>query len=124
MLTAICRGKDEQDYWFYDGRISDVMSDVVYVVDEDVCIIHDPMEDGCRKDYLRETEMYLDDNELYVVLYDGDDNYRSKNHECNVDMGVTKQEIIENVLSNTYIYGASYCTFGQMLKTTHDWLDE
>lgn len=118
MLTAICRGDNEQDYWFYDGRISDMIKDIVYVVEDSICTIHEPMTG--KKDALTNSEMYLDDNELFVVAYN--DYYNGGTYYGEVDLGITKQEVIQNVLANKYSNGARYWTFGQMLKTTHDWM--
>lgn len=120
MLTAICRGKDDNDYWFYDDRVDDMFDYVVYVVDDNICTAHDPMNG--KNDALTDSEMYLDDNELFVVAYN--DCYDGGAYYGEVDMGITKHEIIQNVLANKYSNGARFWTFGQMLKTTHDWLNE
>ena len=63
----------------------------------------------------------LSDDELFVVtyyVYDGNDSFDEL-----VDFAITKNDIINNVLTNKYVEGAYYWTFGQMLKTTNDWLN-
>ena len=65
--------------------------------------------------------MMLSDDELFVVtyyVYDGSGSFDER-----VDFAITKNDIINNVLTNKYVEGAYYWTFGQMLKTTNDWLN-
>lgn len=68
-------------------------------------------------------EEELADNELYVVIY-----YRYDEKDCNldqlVDFGVTKDEIIQNVLNQKYVEGADYCTIGNMFYHTRKLLEE
>lgn len=63
-----------------------------------------------------QNEHDLNDNELYVVCY-----YWTDNPCClyqRVDFGITKDEIIQNVLDQKYREGASYYTMGQMFYET------
>lgn len=118
MLTAICRNDGKKDYWFYEDYINDVMDSIVYVVSDDARAGYHKPVDGDKvdnRDMPQDSEVYLDDNEFYVVKYYGSGN--------NVDVGLTKDQIISNVLDNKYANGAEYWTFGQMLKTTNDWIE-
>lgn len=116
MLKGVYRSEYGDDWYYDDYDYIDDVDDIVYVVDDSICSVHKALNGG-KKDVLTDAEMYLDDNELFVVAYTTFDGYLRK-----VDMGITKQEIISNVLANKYVNGAEYWTFGQMLKTTHDWM--
>lgn len=62
----------------------------------------------------------LADDELYVVAY-----YKYLNkYELDqlVDFGLTKQEIIQNVLDQKYVEGADYITMGKMFYHTKMYL--
>lgn len=60
-------------------------------------------------------EENLADDEMYVVTYF---EYEPCGLIQNVDFGITKQEIIENVKAQKYVEGAEYFTIGQMFYTT------
>lgn len=128
MLTAICKSMEDADYWAYDDTIEDVLEDIVYVTDSEHCAGEhecvasalDPKGNDWYTDSLQESDMLLDDDELYVVTYYVCEN--KENVDCMVDFAITKNDIINNVLTNKYVEGAEYWTFGQMLKTTNDWL--
>lgn len=67
-------------------------------------------------------EEELADDELYVVTY-------YKYHEMYeleqlVDFGLTKQEIIQNVLNQKYVEGATYCTMGKMFYHTRMMMED
>lgn len=71
-------------------------------------------------DQLQDEENLADD-ELYVVTYykyDGTDFL-----EQLVDFGLTKQEIIQNVLDQKYVEGADYVTMGKLFYHTKMYLD-
>lgn len=71
-------------------------------------------------DQLQDEEELADD-ELYVVTYykyDGTDFL-----EQLVDFGLTKQEIIQNVLDQKYVEGADYVTMGKLFYHTKMYLD-
>lgn len=66
-------------------------------------------------------EEELTNDELYVVTYyeyDGTDFL-----EQLVDFGLTKQEIIQNVLDQKYVEGADYVTMGKLFYHTKMYLD-
>lgn len=70
-------------------------------------------------DQLQDEENLADD-ELYVVCYyKYHDTYEL---EQLVDFGLTKQEIIQNVLDQKYVEGADYCTMGKMFYHTKMYL--
>lgn len=71
-------------------------------------------------DQLQDEENLADD-ELYVVTY-----YKClKNYDLEqlVDFGLTKQEIIQNVLDQKYVEGADYVTMGKLFYHTKMYLD-
>jgi len=72
-------------------------------------------------DQLQDEEKLADD-ELYVVTY-----YRLEDNCCMldqlVDFGLTKQEIIQNVLDQKYVEGADYVTMGKLFYHTKMYLD-
>ena len=115
MLFAICKVKDKDSYWFHARDVNDVVDDLVYVADDLIGVTHGKFG---RNGAITDSELCLDDNDLFVVAYDGED-YCDNGY---VDLGITKQDIIDNVISGKYDNGACYWTFGQMLKTTHDWM--
>lgn len=129
MLTAICKSVEDTDYWAYDDTIEDVLEDIVYVTDSEHCAGEhecvasalDPKGNDWYTDSLQTNEMMLSDDEPFVVtyyVYDGSGSFDER-----VDFAITKNDIINNVLTNKYVEGAYYWTFGQMLKTTNDWLN-
>lgn len=66
-------------------------------------------------------EEKLADDELYVVTY-----YKYHNKyelEQLVDFGLTKREIIGNVLNQKYVEGADYVTMGKLFYHTKMYLD-
>ena len=68
-----------------------------------------------------QNEEKLADDELYVVTY-------YKYHEVYeleqlVDFGLTKQEIIQNVLDQKYVEGADYVTMGKLFYHTKMYLE-
>ena len=66
-------------------------------------------------------EKKLADDELYVVTYY---KYDGTNFlEQLVDFGLTKQEIIQNVLDQKYVEGADYLTMGKLFYHTKKYLD-
>lgn len=67
-------------------------------------------------------EEHLKDDELYVVCYYWTDCPYCMRQE--VDFGITKQEIIENVKAQKYVEGASYYTVGQMFYMTRMVMEE
>ena len=96
MLTAICKSMEDADYWAYDDTIEDVLEDIVYVADSEHC---------------------AGEHECVASALD------PKGNDWYTDSLQTKNDIINNVLTNKYVEGAYYWTFGQMLKTTNDWLN-
>lgn len=71
-------------------------------------------------DQLQDEEKLTDD-ELYVVTY-----YKyldNWNLDQLVDFGLTKQEIIQNVLDQKYVEGADYVTMGKMFYHTKMYLE-
>lgn len=116
MLTAICKGNREP-YKAYEGDIEHVSGITTYVTDS---AYHAGLHEGMGKDagIYADSPQYddreLDENELFVVKY------YDAHGRIKIDMGLTKEEIIDNVIDNKYCHGAEYWTFGNMLKTTHD----
>jgi len=71
-------------------------------------------------DQLQDEEELADD-ELYVVTYyEYDGEYDLYNR---VDFGLTKQEIIQNVLDQKYVEGADYVTMGKLFYYTKMYLE-
>lgn len=68
-----------------------------------------------------QNEENLANDELYVVTYY---EYDGKGDLYNrVDFGLTKREIIGNVLNQKYVEGADYVTMGKMFYHTKMYLD-
>lgn len=115
MLTAIY--KDRQQYKCCDD-VDSVIGMTVYIVDSDSKAgLHESMgnDAGVYADGPQYDDRELDENELYVVKY------HTGNGRIKIDLGLTKDEILDNVIDNKYSLGAEYWTFGNMLKTTHDY---
>lgn len=70
-----------------------------------------------------QNENLLPDDELYVVTYYEFD-AGSFSLLCQIDFGITKQEILENVEEQKYVEGASYYTMGQMFYTTRTMMEK
>lgn len=118
MLTAICKGNSSEDYVSYEGDFEKVVNTIVYVTDShSKAGLHESMgEDaGVYVDRPQYDDRELDENELYVVKY------ATRNGKNKIDMGLTKDDILDNVCDGKYSYGAEYWTFGNMLKTTRDY---
>lgn len=107
--------KEYEDYLLY--IVDDAHSSGFHVCDKSA--LYDDMT-GYEDLIQREDE--LKDDEFYVVLYDECyENDKSCGLLSSVDFGVTKQDIIQNVLNNKYVESALYFTVGQMMKTTLDY---
>ena len=81
--------------------------------------LYDDMTDYV--DQLQDEEELADD-ELYVVTYYKYDG--TSFLEQLVDFGLTKQEIIQNVLDQKYVEGADYVTMGQLFYHTKMYLEK
>lgn len=127
-LSGIFDRKDGGYYWL-DCMGEWEIAEAKYFVDEHNCAgyhkvvksaLYDDM-DGYVDTLQHEED--LADGELYVVTY-------FEFEECSfglmqeVDFGITKQEIIENVNAQKYVEGASYHTMGQMFYTTRMMMEE
>lgn len=124
-LCGIFEHNDGTYYWM-DYMIKEEMREAKYFVSAKAGY------HACEKSLLYEDmtgyvdqlqhEEDLADNELYVVCY-----YCTDCEYCmyqEVDFGVTKQEIIENVKNQKYREGASYYTMGQMFYETRMQMQE
>lgn len=111
-----------------DYDIKERKDDLLYIVDDQHCtdyhrcnksVLYNDMT-GYEDLIQREGE--LKDDEFYVVLYNKPVKaYGFWELWGAVDFGVTKEDIIKNVLDNKYAEGAYYFTVGQMMKTTLDY---
>lgn len=63
-------------------------------------------------------ENELPDNESFIVTYFKDDGSHGSGLEQLVDFGITKQQIINNVIAQKYVEGADYFTMGQLQPLT------
>jgi hypothetical protein len=120
-LTGIFERQDGTYYWI-DYMDEYEIEEAKYFVDDDndagvhvskASLLYDDMTDYV--DELQHEED-LSDGELYVVCYFWTDCPSCLYQE--VDFGITKQEIIENVKNQKYVEGAEYYTMGQMLYET------
>lgn len=130
-LHAILKNKDNELWRLEeatDSEIKDYEDYLLYIVDDNyssgchACNKSALYDDMTGYEDLIQREDELKDDELYVVLYD---EYYKNDKSCgllsSVDFGVTKQDIIQNVLNNKYVESALYFTVGQMMKTTLDY---
>lgn len=119
-LTGIFEHKDGTYHWI-DYMDEHEIEEAKYFVDDNhagfhaskMSLLYDDMS-GYVDELQHEED--LSDGELYVVCY-----YWTDCPSClyqEVDFGITKAEIIENVKSQKYVEGASYHTMGQMFYTT------
>ena len=97
-----------------------------YVFDNDGLFYHQCKRSALHDDMTGyvdqlQDEEELADDELYVVTYyEHDGKYDLRNR---VDFGLTKQEIIQNVLDQKYVEGADYVTMGKMFYYTKMYLE-
>lgn len=126
-LHGILKNKNNELWWLEEATVSELMDykdNLLYVVDDDhsfgwhSCSKSALYDDMTGYEDLVQREDDLKDDEFYVVLYHGVD---SEGITFEVDFGVTKHDIIQNVLDNKYVEGAYYYTVGQMMKTTLDY---
>lgn len=130
-LHAILKDKKNKLWWLEeatDSEIKDYEDYLLYIVDDNhssgchACNKSALYDDMTGYEDLIQREDELKDDEFYVVLYD---EYYNNDKSCgllsSVDFGVTKQDIIQNVLNNKYVESALYFTVGQMMKTTLDY---
>lgn len=133
-LHAILKHKDNELSWLEeatDSEIEEYKDRLLYIADDEhssdvhACnksVLYDDMT-GYQDTIQREEE--LKDDEFYVVLYNKPVYFRGYRGWWElsgaVDFGVTKENIIQNVLDNKYVEGAWYFTIGQMMKTTLDY---
>lgn len=128
-LHGIIKNKHNELWWLEEATVNelqDYKDNLLYVVDD----AHSSGYHACHKSALyddmtgyedsiqREDE--LKDDEFYVVLYFSIDE-SNWSIDCKVDFGVTKHDIVQNVIDNKYAEGASYYTVGQMMKSTLDY---
>lgn len=130
-LHAILKNTNNELWWLEeatDSEIKEYEDYLLYIVDD----AHNSGLHACKKSALyndmtgyRDTiqrEDELKDDEFYVVLYDEYyKNDKSYGLLSSVDFGVTKHDIIQNVLDNKYAESAWYFTVGQIMKTTLDY---
>lgn len=124
MERAIIKSEDGKQYFFYDDPewgVDYEKDEVEGVFDIDKEIgFHSCNKSGLYEDmegYVDElqNEKDLPDNKVYVVtyfkLYDD-----CSGLEQLVDFGITKQQIIDNVIAQKYVEGADYFTMEQFTK--------
>ena len=110
--------EEEIEYWGEDK--------FRYVFDNGNLFFHQCKRSGIYDDMTGyvdqlQDEEKLADDELYVVTYY---KYDGTNFlEQLVDFGLTKKEIIKNVLDQKYVEGADYVTMGQLFYHTKMYLD-
>ena len=115
-------------YYWIDYMDEQEMSEAKYFVSRDniagyhTCersLLYDDMTDyvDCLQN-----EYDLVDGELYMVCYNWTDCACCMYQK--VDFGITKQEIIQNVLDQKYREGAEYFTMGQMFYETRKMMEE
>lgn len=127
-LHAILKDKDNELWWLEeatDSEIKDYEDYLLYIVDDNhssgchTCNKSALYDDMTGYEDLIQREDELKDDEFYIVLYD---KYEKAHGLLSaIDFGVTKQDIIQNVLNNKYVESALYFTVGQMMKTTLDY---
>lgn len=126
-LHGILKNKNNELWWLEEATVSELMDykdNLLYVADDwhksglHSCFKSALYDDMTGYKDLIQLEDDLNDDEFYVVLYHGID---SEGLTCEVDFGVTKNGIVQNVLDNKYVEGAYYYTVGQMMKTTWDY---
>ena len=124
MERIIIKSENGKQYFFYDDPEWEVdykKNEVEWVLDIDEEIgFHACNKSGLYDDmegYVDElqNEKNLPDNKVYVVTYFKlcDD---CSGLEQLVDFGITKQQIIDNVIDQKYIEGADYFTMEQLQK--------
>ena len=127
---------------FEDGKRGYFWSDTLDTIEEEIkCVGEDKFryvfDNGnlffhqCKRSALHDDmtgyvdqlqhEEELADDELYVVTYYEYDGTSFLNQL--VDFGLTKQEIIQNVLDQKYVEGADYVTIGNLLYHTKMYLE-
>lgn len=124
MERAIYKSEDGKQFFFYDDPIWDSdlkKSEIEGVVDVNKEIgfhacnksgLYDDMEGYVDK---LQNENDLPDGKIYVVTY------FKLCEDCSgleqlVDFGITKQQIIDNVIAQKYVEGADYFTVEQLMK--------
>lgn len=124
MERAIYKSEDGKQYFFYDDPEWGVelkKDEIEGIVDIDKEIgFHTCNKSGLYDDmegYVDElqNERDLPEDKIYVVTYFKlcDD---CSGLEQLVDFGITKQQIIDNVIAQKYIEGADYFTMEQLMK--------
>ncbi len=123
MERAIIKSEDGKQYFFYDDPEWGVDFDKKEVegivdVDKEIgfheckkSILYDDMT-GYVDEIKREND--LPDNNLFIVTYFKDDGSHGSGLEQLVDFGITKQQIIDNVIAQKYVEGADYFTTEQL----------
>lgn len=126
MYIGIFERKDGTHYWI-DCMDEYEIAEAKYLTDDDNCAgFHASVKSALYDDmtgYVDElqNEESLPDGELYVVCYNWTDCPSCMYQE--VDFGITKAEIIENVKNQKYVEGANYFTIGQMFYTTKMYME-
>ena len=122
MTRAIIQSEDKLQYFFCDDPEWDTdyeKSKVTGVVKTGTEIgIHECIKSALYDDMTKyvdiiQKENELPDNELFIVTYFKYDGFGL---EQLVDFGVTKQQIINNVIAQKYVEGANYFTTEQLQK--------
>lgn len=124
MERAIYKSKDGKQYFFYDDPEWGVelkRDEIEGIVDIDKEFgFHACKKSGLYDDmdgYIDElqNERDLPENKTYVVTY-----YKLCDNcsglEQLVDFGITKQQIVDNVIAQKYVEGADYFTMEQLIK--------
>lgn len=121
-LVGIFKNKLTGNYFWLDCLDEDEVKEAKYFLDDDNAISHHTCVKSAEYDDMTgyvdalQNEEDLSDDELYVVTY-----FTFAPSCClyqHVDMGITKQQIIDNVKAQKYVEGASYHTMGQMMYYT------
>ena len=132
MSNIIIFEDDKRGYFWYDydnieEEIEAVGEDKFrYVFDNGNLFFHQCKRSALYDDMTGYVDQLQDedklaDDELYVVTY-----YKFRGRyelEQLVDFGLTKQEIIQNVLDQKYVEGADYVTMGKLFYHTKMYLD-
>lgn len=126
---GIFENKSNDGFYWMDCLDESEKKDARYFVDADFsvgyhqCIksaLYDDVSD--RIDGLQTEQRDLEHGELYVVTYFEYDGVSCL--EQPVDLGLTKEEVVENAKAGKYAEGATYYTIGQMFYATRKMLEE
>lgn len=125
MERAIYKSEDGKQYFFYDDPewgvdLKKKEVEGIVNIDDEVgfheckkSVLYDDMT-GYIDEIQKENE--LPNDRLFIVSYFKDDGSHGSGLEQLVDFGITKQQIIDNVIAQKYVEGADYFTMEQIQK--------